>query len=141
MESLFTVMPRSPQSSFIRNWIADEKTQYDYGEPYYPTPTEKGEFVIEPEAGNICYGTAALDQLTGSEKVFCILFDRSGNLLGDGALTSDARIAVKEWERDGYVRLSYCPSDHGIRVPSGVYDVYFYNEDGVILDHSSTYLN
>ena len=24
--------------SMIRNWIADEKTQYDYGEPYYPTP-------------------------------------------------------------------------------------------------------
>ena len=24
--------------SMIRNWIADEKTQWDYGEPYYPTP-------------------------------------------------------------------------------------------------------
>lgn len=24
--------------SMLRNWIADEKTQYDYGEPYYPTP-------------------------------------------------------------------------------------------------------
>ncbi len=22
--------------SMLRNWIADEKTQYDYGEPYYP---------------------------------------------------------------------------------------------------------
>lgn len=24
--------------SMIRNWIADEQTQWDYGEPYYPTP-------------------------------------------------------------------------------------------------------
>ena len=24
--------------SMLRNWISDEKTQYDYGEPYYPTP-------------------------------------------------------------------------------------------------------
>ena len=23
--------------SMLRNWISDEKTQYDYGEPYYPT--------------------------------------------------------------------------------------------------------
>ena len=24
--------------SMLRNWISDEKTQYDYGEPFYPTP-------------------------------------------------------------------------------------------------------
>lgn len=24
--------------SMLRNWIPDEKTQWDYGEPYYPTP-------------------------------------------------------------------------------------------------------
>ena len=24
--------------SMLKNWIADEKTQYDYGEPYYSTP-------------------------------------------------------------------------------------------------------
>lgn len=24
--------------SMLRNWIADEQTQWDYGEPYYPTP-------------------------------------------------------------------------------------------------------
>ena len=24
--------------SMLRNWIADEKTQWDYGEPYYSTP-------------------------------------------------------------------------------------------------------
>ena len=23
--------------SMLRNWIADEQTQWDYGEPYYPT--------------------------------------------------------------------------------------------------------
>lgn len=26
--------------SMIRNWIADEKTQWDYGEPFYSTPEE-----------------------------------------------------------------------------------------------------
>ena len=26
--------------SMLRNWIADEKTQWDYGEPYYSTPDE-----------------------------------------------------------------------------------------------------
>ena len=26
--------------SMIRNWIADERTQYDYGEPCYPTPED-----------------------------------------------------------------------------------------------------
>ncbi|MCR5081139.1 MAG: GNAT family N-acetyltransferase, partial [Treponema sp.] len=24
--------------SMLKNWISDEKTQWDYGEPYYPTP-------------------------------------------------------------------------------------------------------
>ena len=24
--------------SMLRNWIADEQTQWDYGEPYYSTP-------------------------------------------------------------------------------------------------------
>ena len=61
----------------IRNWIADEKTQWDYGEPYYPTPEAVRELfdtkyivsyakedyyrwaVIEKESGE-CIGQVAI---------------------------------------------------------------------------------
>ena len=63
--------------SMIRNWIADEKTQWDYGEPYYPTPEAVRELfdtkyivsyakddyyrwaVIEKESGE-CIGQVAI---------------------------------------------------------------------------------
>ncbi len=38
--------------SMLRNWIADEKTQWDYGEPSYETP----------EALNLCLNTQTCEE-------------------------------------------------------------------------------
>ena len=109
--------------------------------PYYPTPIENPPYCVEPADECDTFSvTVALDQLTGSGKVYCILFDETGNLLGDGDLICESRMATREWERDGYVQVSYTPKDYEIYVRQDyLYDVYFYNEDGMILNHSGTH--
>ncbi|MBQ3418068.1 MAG: hypothetical protein IJH32_09600 [Ruminococcus sp.] len=110
--------------------------------PYYPTPTDKP-YEPEPAApgDSTCYAFLPLSALTGSGNVYCAIFDRYGNLLGDENVFSSSHLAVREWERDGYVWLSYSPYNNGLTVGSELYDIYFFNEDGEILSHESTYLS
>ena len=93
---------------------------------------------VEPSAGE-CFAYIPLDRLTGSLNVYCALYDRRGNLMGDSDYFSDAHLAVKEWERDGCVWVSYCPSKH-YHCPSDVYQIYFYNEDSEILSYKEEYI-
>ena len=46
--------------SMLRNWIADEKTQWDYGEPYYSTPEAVRNYLI-PSISLLIQGMIIID--------------------------------------------------------------------------------
>lgn len=72
------------------------------------------------------------DLLTGSGKVYCVLYDRAGNRVDNEDILSPKHLAVTTESYDDVTCfLYYIPEEWNL--PTGMYDMVTYNEDGVLI--------
>lgn len=116
---------------------ATDPSQSQTDPSYYPTPTEKVGYYEQPEWDLIqdVYVDIPADRLEGVEKIYCAIFGETGNLFGSDDLFSSSRLAKREGEKNGYIRIVYNPYDNGIVIKSLNYAVYLYDENGNILNN------
>lgn len=105
--------------------------------PYYPTPTEKVAYYEQPEWDLIqdVYVDIPADRLEGVEKIYCAIFSKNGFLFGNEDLFSPSRLAERKGESDGFIRIVYNPYENGIEINTLYYVIYFYDENGDILNY------
>ena len=79
-------------------------------------------------------------QLTGSNKVYCKLYDPYGSLMGDSNLFASSHLAIKGITDPSVTVVHYYPYRNMDITISGSYAYVFYNESGEELAKGSIYL-
>ena len=89
---------------------------------YYPRSSDLEPYDYTPD--NSHDAAAASAELHG----FCLIFQESGELIGESEYLHPQRFADIEIFDDDRRRISYCPADHGIHLEPGRYRYYLLNE-------------
>ncbi len=113
------------------------------GVPPVETPTEEptknpaNEF---PEDAD-CSGATKISNLTGQNRVYCIVTDPSGNQMGTADWFTDEHLATIYYQDGNYVYFAYSVRGHYNINESGIYTCIFYNESGQKLFKNAIYIS
>ncbi len=125
---------------------APEPTEETIYVPPWVSPTIKPTQPESTEAPTINFkyvliqGVVDNSKLTGSKNVYCKLYDKNGNLLGDPNLFSSSHLTVKAGSGTNKTTVwYYVYRNININV-SSTYTYVFYNENGDALKSGTTYL-
>lgn len=104
-----------------------------------PTRTEESTGGWASVTSVSCSGVFLKDGMSvdGVEIVYCRLYDRFGNLVGDPNLYSPQHIAEETFLSNGYTLAFYDPTEKGVEMHKGTYSFYFYLEDGSVVFEGS----
>lgn len=94
-----------------------------------PTEPSTGHYVSMIPVCAGAYDASDVVNADGVEEIYCCLYDSRGNLVGDTNLYSSEHIANATYMQNGYVFLSYEPTEKGLKLKVGTYKFYFYLSD------------
>ena len=104
---------------------------YD-GDPMDPVPGEPGSRYV--------YSDVDTDSLTGSGRIYCVLYDRAGNRVDAESILSESHLAVITQVYGSSVFFAYAPPEEW-GLPSAMYDMEVYNEDGGLIQTTIVFLS
>lgn len=93
----------------------------------------------ETSAPVACTAVVSADLLTGHRRVYCRLYNSSGQAVGDSLYFSSQHRTERKPLSDGTVSITYYPTATGLTLQPGQYRYVMYNED--IVDIAEGYLN
>ena len=107
--------------------------------PTKPTQTEESTGGWTSVTSVSCSGIFLQDSMSvdGVEIVYCRLYDRFGNLVGDPNIYSSEHIAEETPLPNGYTLVFYDPTEKGVEMYKGTYRFYFYLGDGSVVFEGS----
>lgn len=103
-------------------------------------PTVKPTTPTENPFNNIhLSGSVPLDSVEIFDKVYCMIYDSNGHLIGDSNLYSSQHYAYFTRATEGKIYLNY-DVPNGLITKHDTYSYYFYDSDGVILYYGTKYI-
>ena len=130
---------------------ATEKPDPPNSPTYSPDPPDgpvaEGSYVKSYEAGII---TAKIHKKDLSEMMYCRIYDKNGNIIGDSNLFSNSKKAQIVMESEGsdgfeqaddYNTVEYNTERIGTNLSAGTYQVVFYGKNGVDICNGYIYVN
>lgn len=91
--------------------------------------------------GTDCSGVTKISNLTGQNRVYCIVTDPSGNQMGTADWFTDEHLATIYYQDGNYVYFAYSVRRCYNISKSGIYTCIFYNESGQKLFENAIYIS
>ena len=91
--------------------------------------------------GTDCSGATKISNLTGQNRVYCIVTDPIGNQMGAANWFTDEHLATIYYQDGSYVYFAYSVRGHYNINQSGIYTCIFYNESGQKLFENAIYIS